>query len=77
MGYIVIEIQTMQDGTVGNFVFAYADRMQAEAKYHAVLSSAAVSAVPLHAASLLQADGRLLGCESYDHRQDEVEEVLE
>lgn len=67
MKYIVIELQTSDDGTVGNFVWAFDERNKAESKYHAVLAVAAVSEIPIHAASLLQNDGRLLNCASYDH----------
>lgn len=55
--YIVIELQTNDNGTVGNFVWAYEDRNQAEAKYHAVLSAAALSKLPIHACVLLDNSG--------------------
>ena len=71
MSYIVIEIQTNSDGTVGNLVNAYADRMQAEQQYHTVLASAAVSALPVHAAVLLTNDGRLIASQAYHHGEDE------
>ena len=67
MSYIVIEIQTYADGSVGNLVTAHETLNEAEAKFHLVLAAAAVSELPLHAASLLQADGRLLNCQSYEH----------
>ena len=71
MSYIVIEIQTNSDGTVGNLVNAYADRMQAEQQYHTVLASAAVSALPVHAAVLLTNDGRLIASQAYHDGEDE------
>lgn len=73
MKYLVIEIQTNADGTVGNLVYAYDDRNQAESKYHAVLSAAAVSALPMHTCDLIQADGVLLARQCYKH-DDEMEE---
>ena len=42
MKYIVIEIQTQDDGMVGTLVNAYDARNEAESKYHKVLSAAAV-----------------------------------
>ena len=46
--FIVMEIQTSEQ--VATIVNAYDDRNQAENKYHAILSAAAVSAVPKHGA---------------------------
>lgn len=37
MKYIVVELQTNNDGTVGNLVDAYDNRDQAESKFHLVL----------------------------------------
>ena len=70
MNYIVIEIQTNNDGTVGNLVSAYTDRNQAEQKYHMILASAAVSALPTHAAVLLTNDGIPLTHACYHHVQE-------
>ena len=44
MKYIVIELQ-VQDGTVANIVTAHDNLQQARAKYHSVLSAAAVSLI--------------------------------
>ena len=70
--YIVIEIQTNSDGTVGNQVTSFApdDRAHAEAKYHTVLSAAAISAKPLHACVLMTAEGFLLESKCYQHEVD-------
>lgn len=65
--YLVIEIQTDANGSVGNFVWSYEDQNQAEAKYHSVLASAAVSQIPVHAAVILSNDGRALASQSYIH----------
>lgn len=64
MKFIVIEMQTKTDGTVGNLVWSYDSRNEAESKFHAVLSAAAVSDLPCHAACIMQSDGKLLdrGC---------------
>lgn len=67
MKYIVIELQTDDDGTVGNLVYAYDERDNAESKYHAVLSAAAVSALPAHAAVMLSSDGAFIDAKCYRH----------
>ena len=73
MNYLVIEIQTNASGTIGNLVYSYADRNQAEQKYHLVLSSAAVSQLPAHAAALMTAEGQLLERKCYHHVTEEEE----
>ena len=73
MKYLVIEIQTNTDGSVGNLVYAYDNRNEAESKYHAVLAAAAISALPMHTCDLIQADGVLLARQSYAHEQEVVE----
>lgn len=73
MTYIVLELQTNTDGTVGNLVYAYTNRNEAEQKYHLVLSAAAVSQLPAHAAVLLTGDGRTLASQCYRHEESENE----
>ena len=65
--YIVIEIQTNADGTVGNLVSSYDNRLAAESAFHGILASAAVSALPCHAAVLLTSEGQPVAYESYKH----------
>lgn len=77
MAFIVIELQTNNDGTVGNLVYAFTNRNEAEQKYHLVLSAAAVSALPAHAAVLLTGDGRMLASQCYRHEQPEPNEADE
>lgn len=77
MKYLVIEIQTNTDGTVGNLVYSYDNRNEAESKYHAVLSAAAISALPMHTCDLIQADGVLLARQCYVHEQAVEEESTE
>ena len=69
--FYVIEIQTAQTGSV--IPFSFQDRDAAEAKYHSLLSVAAVSAVPKHGAMLFNDDGFVLKCEVYNHIQPEPE----
>ena len=65
--YIVIEIQTNADGTVGNLVFAYAEKNEAYSKYHSILAAAAVSALPRHAAVIIENDGHPLEFRCFEH----------
>jgi len=51
--YIVFEVQTNHDGTVSTLVNAYDNRSDAESKYHAVLSAAALSKLPVHACIMM------------------------
>ena len=67
MTYIVIELQTNVDGTVGNLVYQYNNRLDAESKYHAILSAAAVSALPTHSAVILTGAGQMIASEYYSH----------
>lgn len=66
MKYLVIEIQTNSNGTVGNLVWAYDSRLEAESKYHSVLAAAALSALPYHAACLMDNTGKLLDRQCYE-----------
>ena len=65
--YYVIEIQTNADGTHGTLVNNYDDRNAAMAKYHTVLSAAAVSQVLVHACAVLTREGRMVANESCVH----------
>ena len=65
--YIVIELQTNADGTLGNFVWSFSSIEEAESKYHSVLAAAAVSVVPVHSAVILRNDGMQMAAQSYSH----------
>lgn len=67
MKYIVIEIQTNADGTVGNIVQAFDSQDQAESAYHGVLASAAVSRLPKHAAVIMTDEGYCMEYRCYHH----------
>lgn len=69
--FYVIEIQSSNTGAVLPFV--YTDRNKAEAKYHSLLSVAAVSMVPKHGAMLFTDDGFVLKSEVYNHMEPEPE----
>ena len=74
MSYLVVELQTYSDGTVGHLEWSFDNQAQAESKFHAVLSAAAVSEVTIHACSLLASDGRLLNRGCYEHGTAATEE---
>lgn len=65
MKYIVMEIQTNYDGSVGNLVYAFDDRPHAERQYHLILSAAAVTQLPMHAAVMLTNEGNILAHQVY------------
>lgn len=71
--FYIIEIQQYTDGNYGHIVhFAFDEnptkaRLKAEAKYHEVLASAAVSELQSHSATLLTADGRAVMNQCYKH----------
>lgn len=72
MHYIVLEIQTNLDGTVGTLAYDYTDRNVAEQKYHTVLAAAAVSEIPTHAAVLMTNEGVTIESKMYHYKRMEV-----
>ena len=68
--YVVIEIQRNVDGTIGTLVNSYANRNEAEQKYHTILSAASVSEVFKHSAVMLDEDGVFIKSECYRHGED-------
>lgn len=73
MAFVVVELQTYADGTVGNIVTAFTDQGKAEQKYHTILAAAAVSSLPKHAAVILANDGHSLMYQCYRHEPEVVE----
>ena len=65
--YIIIELQSYNDGTLGHIVQTASDVNEANSKYHQVLAAAAISQVPVHACTLLDRDGLQIKCETYHH----------
>lgn len=63
--FIVIEIQ--KNSQIATLVTSYEDRNLAEQKYHQILSAAAVSSIPIHAAVMLMEDGYQIKKETYYH----------
>lgn len=71
MKYYVIEIQTNADGTTGNFVFAFNDRADAEAKYGTFYAAAAKSAVLVHTIVLMTDRADVLEKKAFVHPVEE------
>jgi len=71
--YIVIEIQTNTDGSIGTIVNSYEDQRDAESKYHTILSYAAKSQLPMHSAVILTNDGMGYASQCYTHGENENE----
>lgn len=73
MRYIVMEVQTNQDGSV-TFPSdprqkVYDDLNKAESEYHRILQYAAISTSPLKGCMLLTSTGSLIRSEFYEHPQ--------
>ena len=74
-----LETQVDANGTKAVIPMAYDDLDAALAKHYAVLSVAAVSAVPYHASFILRSDGILIEGRVFDRRvasEPEPEEVV-
>jgi len=67
MKFLVIELQESADGQVANIVTSHDTANEAESKYHAVLSAAAVSSVPYHSAIMLNSHGGYINSQCYEH----------
>lgn len=65
--FIVMEIQTLDNGQIGTLVNTYEDGLQAESKYHTILASAAISALPKHSAIILDEEGQSYASQCYKH----------
>ena len=72
--FIVMEIQVFADGNMSTPCYRYNDRYSAEAKYHSILSSASVSALPIHSAVMLTQEGYYIKSEHYEHPTEEPQE---
>lgn len=74
MKIIVTEIQKFADGGMSTPSYAFDSQQSAEAKYHAILAGAAVSALPVHAAIMFSEEGFPLKHECYKHETQESAE---
>lgn len=66
MATIVIEIQSNGE-TAAVLTNSYADRNDAENKYHTILAYAAKSELPIHSAVMLTDEGYFIKSERYIH----------
>lgn len=73
MKYIVLEMQTAVDGTVASIIYQFDTRNEAEAKYHYILSFAAVTTLPCHSASVLTSNGEMIMSTYYSYTEPEPE----
>ena len=71
--FAVIEMQTTNGVTAVVPPATYADRNQAEAKFHTILASAAVSAVEIHSCAVLDERGVAILNHCYYHPLPEPE----
>ena len=67
MKYIVLEMQTNSEGVVSPIVYQFDTRNEAEAKYHYILSFAAVTTLPVHSAAILTNNGEMLASAYYGY----------
>lgn len=65
--YIVIELQTTGETTAIVPPVAFADLNQAYQKYYTVLSAAAVSTLPIHAAAIINETGAMVRSDVFEH----------
>ena len=63
--YVIVEIQTMADGTIASLVTPKDDYYQAENTYHTVLAAAALSELPVHTAVLLDNEGNVIHSQAF------------
>lgn len=71
--YIVVELQTNDSGELGNLVWSFDKKEEAESKYYSVLSAAAMSNVPVHSAVVLDEQGSLINSHVFFHKTEEDE----
>lgn len=75
--YLVLELQTNTDNTMGSQVTSFDDLAHAEAKYHTVLAAAALSTKPIHSAILMTNQGYVQEAKCYEHNVEEPEPTPE
>lgn len=68
----VVEEQMNEDGSKGVLTTAFDDKDKAYSKYYAVLSTAAVSTIPYHAAYILESNRGVIESKFYDRTTEEA-----
>ena len=75
MNYVAIELKTKSDGTFEVSSFKKTDKQEAERAFHSILSSAATSEHPVHAAIVLNEFGQAVRpAEYYKHETEQPAE---
>ncbi len=77
MKYVVLELQKYADGTVGHLIDKYDDLEHAYSKFFLILSSAALSNVPVHSAVIIDETGMAIQSRSFTHPQEAEPEGTE
>lgn len=68
MKYIVIELQKLaEDVDISTLVFPKNTKEEAESTYYSILSSAAVSNIPVHGAIIISEEGFPVKHQCYKH----------
>lgn len=68
--YLVIEIQKFDTGAMSTPSYAFDTLNAAEAKFHTILASAAVSKLPVHSCILLSEEAFPMRYECYKHEEE-------
>lgn len=64
--YIVIEIQKTGK-QVSTLTYAYENQNEADSKFYAIMSAAAISSVPTHSAMVIDEKCAIYQCATYEH----------
>lgn len=67
MKYLVMEIQKWDTGAIQTPTYSYDNLNSAEAKFHSILATAAVSTLPVHSCVLMNESGFTIRSQSYNH----------
>ena len=65
--FIIMEVQVFVDGDMSIPCYTFNTKNSAEQKYYTVLSSVAVSKLPIHTAFILAEDGYVIKLERFKH----------
>lgn len=72
MKYLILEIQTNADGTVGTIITQKDTLNEAQSTYYSILAAAALSALPVHAAVLMTNEGITLEFKAFVRNEEEA-----
>ncbi len=66
--FVVIELQKTGD-QISNIVQSYTNQNEAESRFHAIMSAAAISSVPVHSCIVMDEECRIYQSGTYKHPQ--------